>query len=80
MAEAAGLLGLTAERAVHVRPMIIQALQHDGPTLVDVHVSRQELSMLPTISLEQMPTIEDAPRSAWAQKAFSRPVSRIFRP
>jgi pyruvate dehydrogenase (quinone) len=45
MAEAAGLLGLTAETAEQVRPMIAQAFQHDGPALVEVHVSRQELSM-----------------------------------
>ena len=54
MAEAAGLRGLTAETPEQVRPMLIQALQHDGPALVDVHVSRQELSMPPTIGLEQM--------------------------
>ncbi len=54
MAEAAGLLGLTAETPEQVRPMITQALEHDGPALVDVHVSRQELSMPPTINLEQM--------------------------
>jgi pyruvate dehydrogenase (quinone) len=54
IAEAAGLRGLTAETPEQVRPMLIQALQHDGPALVDVHVSRQELSMPPTISLEQM--------------------------
>ena len=54
IAEAAGLRGLTAETPEQVRPMITQALQHDGPALVDVHVSRQELSMPPTISLEQM--------------------------
>ena len=37
-----------------VRPMPQhQALQHDGPALVEVHVSRQELSMPPTISLAQ---------------------------
>ncbi len=54
MAEAAGLLGLTAETPEQVRPMITQALKHDGPALVDVHVSRQELSMPPTINLEQM--------------------------
>ena len=54
MAEAAGLLGLTVETPEQVRPMLIQALQHDGPALLDVHVSRQELSMPPTISLEQM--------------------------
>jgi pyruvate dehydrogenase (quinone) len=54
MAEAAGLLGLTAETPEQVRPMIAQALQHDGPALVEVIVSRQELSMPPTITLEQM--------------------------
>jgi len=54
MAEAAGLLGLTAETPDQVRPMITQALQHDGPALVEVLVHRQELSMPPTISLEQV--------------------------
>src|SRR6266576_5685084 len=54
MAKAAGLLGLTAETPEQVRPMIAQALQHDGPALVEVRVSRQELSMPPTITLEQM--------------------------
>ncbi len=53
MAEAAGLLGLTAETPDQVEPMIAQALQHDGPALVEVLVSRQELSMPPTITLEQ---------------------------
>jgi pyruvate dehydrogenase (quinone) len=54
MAEAAGLLGLTAESPEQVQPMIAQALSHDGPALVEVVVSRQELSMPPTITLEQM--------------------------
>jgi len=54
MAEAAGLLGLTAARPDQVRPMIAQALAHDGPALVEVLVHRRELSMPPTISLEQM--------------------------
>ncbi|MBK5276484.1 MAG: ubiquinone-dependent pyruvate dehydrogenase [Desulfuromonadales bacterium] len=54
MAEAAGLLGLTAETPDQVRPMIIQALKHDGPALVEVLVSRQELMMPPTVSLDQV--------------------------
>jgi pyruvate dehydrogenase (quinone) len=54
MAEAAGLLGLTVEMPDQVRPMITQALEHDGPALVEVPVSRQELSMPPTITVEQM--------------------------
>jgi pyruvate dehydrogenase (quinone) len=53
IAEGAGILGLTAESPEQVEPMIAQALKHDGPALVEVVVSRQELSMPPTITLEQ---------------------------
>ena len=53
MAEAAGLLGLRAETPEQVVPMIEQALKHDGPALVEVLVSRQELSMPPTITVDQ---------------------------
>jgi len=53
MAEAAGVLGFTAETPEQVAPMIAQALQHDGPALVEVPVSRQELSMPPTITVDQ---------------------------
>jgi pyruvate dehydrogenase (quinone) len=51
MAEAAGVLGLTAETADQVRPRV---LEHDGPALLEVLVHRQELAMPPTISLEQI--------------------------
>jgi pyruvate dehydrogenase (quinone) len=54
IAEASGVLGLTADNADQVHPMIAQALKHDGPALVEVPVSRQELSMPPTITFEQM--------------------------
>ncbi len=54
LAEAAGLLGLTAETPDQVPPMIEQALQHDGPALIEILVSRQELSMPPTITFEQV--------------------------
>jgi pyruvate dehydrogenase (quinone) len=54
LAEAAGLLGLRAETPEQVRPMITEALRHDGPALVEVLVNRQELSMPPTITLEQV--------------------------
>jgi len=54
MAESLGLLGLTAETADQVRPVLEQALGHRGPALVEIPVSRQELSMPPTITLEQM--------------------------
>jgi len=53
IAEGAGLLGLKAETPDQVEPMIAQALKHDGPALVEVLVSRHELSMPPTISFEQ---------------------------
>ncbi len=54
MADAAGLLGLTAETPEQVRPMLVQALEHDGPALVEVVVNRQELAMPPSIELNQM--------------------------
>lgn len=53
IAEGAGLLGLSAETPDQVEPVIAEALQHDGPALVQIPVSRQELSMPPTITLEQ---------------------------
>jgi pyruvate dehydrogenase (quinone) len=34
--------------------MISEALRHDRPALVEVAVSRQELSMPPTITIEQL--------------------------
>jgi pyruvate dehydrogenase (quinone) len=53
IAEGAGILGLRAETPDQVEPLIAQALKHDGPALVEVLVSRQELSMPPTITYEQ---------------------------
>jgi pyruvate dehydrogenase (quinone) len=53
IAEGAGLLGLKAEEPDQVESMIGEALKYDGPALVEVPVSRQELSMPPTITLEQ---------------------------
>jgi pyruvate dehydrogenase (quinone) len=54
MAEAAGMLGLKADAPEQVRPMLVQALNHDGPALLDVAVNRQELSMPPSIKMDQM--------------------------
>jgi len=54
MAEGAGLLGLRAETPEQVRPMLVQALGHDGPALLDVAVNRQELSMPPSLTLDEM--------------------------
>jgi pyruvate dehydrogenase (quinone) len=54
VAEASGILGLRAETADQVRPMIEQALRHDGPALIEAVVSRQELSMPPSITVDQI--------------------------
>jgi hypothetical protein len=38
---------------IQVEPMIAEALKYDGPALAEVPVSCQELSMPPTITLDQ---------------------------
>lgn len=54
LADAAGILGLRAERPEQVKPLLNQALEHNGPALVDVIVNPQELLIPPTINLEQI--------------------------
>ena len=54
LATAAGVLGLKADTPEQVRPMLVEALQHKGPALVDVAVSRQELAMPPSLQQDQM--------------------------
>jgi pyruvate dehydrogenase (quinone) len=53
LAEAAGVLGVRVEKSEELAPALTTALAHDGPALVEVLVHRQELSMPPTISLDQ---------------------------
>ena len=53
MAEAIGLHGIRVEDPGEVEPAIREAYAHDGPVLIDALVNRQELSMPPTIALEQ---------------------------
>jgi len=53
LAKTVGLHGIRVEDPVDVRPALEQAFAHDGPALVDVVVNRMELSMPPTIKLEQ---------------------------
>jgi len=53
IAEGAGLLGLRAETPDQVEPMLARALKYDGPALIEIPVSRQELSMPPTITYEE---------------------------
>jgi pyruvate dehydrogenase (quinone) len=54
LADAAGILGLRAERPEQVKPMLNRAIEHNGPALVDVVVNPQELLIPPTINLEQI--------------------------
>ena len=54
IADAAGVMGLRVDTPEQVRPMLVQALNHNGPALVEVFVNRQELTMPPTISAEQV--------------------------
>jgi pyruvate dehydrogenase (quinone) len=54
LAEAVGILGLRAERPEQVKAMLSQALEHEGPALVDVAVNRQELAVPPSINLAQI--------------------------
>jgi pyruvate dehydrogenase (quinone) len=47
IAEGAGLLGLTAETADDVEPMIAKALKFDGPALVEIPVPGRNSRCLP---------------------------------
>lgn len=53
MAEAAGLLELRAETPEQIRPALEQSMKHAGPAPVEVFVNRHELSIPPSIPLEQ---------------------------
>jgi pyruvate dehydrogenase (quinone) len=53
LAESANIFGVRVEKPEELRPALTKALAHDGPALIEVLVNRQELSMPPTISLDQ---------------------------
>jgi pyruvate dehydrogenase (quinone) len=53
LAKSAGVHGIRVEDPVELEPALIEAFQHRGPALVDVLVNRMELSMPPTIKLDQ---------------------------
>jgi pyruvate dehydrogenase (quinone) len=46
--------GARVERPDDLEAALQAALEHDGPALVEVAVARQELSMPPTITYEQI--------------------------
>jgi pyruvate dehydrogenase (quinone) len=64
LARTAGIHGIRAEDPAEVRPALMEAFKHDGPALVEVVVNRMELSMPPTITVEQAKGF-----SLWALKA-----------
>jgi pyruvate dehydrogenase (quinone) len=53
IAQAAGLFGVRVEDPENLPAGLKKAFEHDGPALIDVVTSRQELSMPPTIELKQ---------------------------
>jgi pyruvate dehydrogenase (quinone) len=52
VAEAAGIRGIRLEDAADVEKGIAAALAHDGPVLIDAVVSRTELAMPPSVTVE----------------------------
>ncbi len=53
LAQAAGILGIRAERPEDVRPALTRAFETPGPALVDVVVQRLEVAMPPKLSWAQ---------------------------
>jgi pyruvate dehydrogenase (quinone) len=53
LAKTSGIHGIRVEDPADVRPALIEAFEHDGPALLDMVVNRMELSMPPTIKIEQ---------------------------
>ena len=54
VASALGLHGTRVERPVDLAPALEAAFAHDGPALIEVMTARQELSIPPTITFEQV--------------------------
>ncbi len=53
MAEAMGIKGIRVENPNELHSAIREALEHDGPVLVDILTPRQELIMPPTTTLDE---------------------------
>jgi pyruvate dehydrogenase (quinone) len=54
MARAMGILGVRVEDPGELPAAVAKVLEHDGPAVLDVVTATQELSMPPTIGVEQM--------------------------
>jgi pyruvate dehydrogenase (quinone) len=53
MARSAGVFGARIEDPADLKEAVTEAFRHDGPALIDAVVNRTELSMPPTIKLDQ---------------------------
>ena len=53
LARSAGMFAIKVEDPTDLKPAVTEAFRHDGPALVDAVVNRSELSMPPTIKLDQ---------------------------
>ena len=53
LARSAGMFAVRVEDPADLEPAVREAFQHDGPALVEAVVNRAELSMPPTIKLDQ---------------------------
>jgi len=53
LARSAGMFAVRVEDPADLKPAVSEAFQHDGPALVEAVVNRAELSMPPTIKLDQ---------------------------
>jgi pyruvate dehydrogenase (quinone) len=53
LARSAGMFGVRVEDPAELKKAVTEAFQHDGPALVEAVVNRAELSMPPTIKLDQ---------------------------
>jgi pyruvate dehydrogenase (quinone) len=54
IARAAGLFGVRVDKADELEDALKAAFAHDGPALVDVHTARQELSVPPKVTRDQV--------------------------
>jgi pyruvate dehydrogenase (quinone) len=53
LAHSAGMFAVRVEDPADLRGAVTEAFRHDGPALVDAVVNRTELSMPPTIKVNQ---------------------------
>jgi pyruvate dehydrogenase (quinone) len=64
LARTAGIHGIRVDDPADVKPALVEAFAHNGPALVEAVVNPMELSMPPTIKVEQAKGF-----SLWAMKA-----------